>query len=233
VVELVGMSLEVTRLELLDTSWNPRSTFSPGEKVWAKIYLLTVNPSGPSVTLRLTLNGSIIKEVKVGPSASPVEGYVAYDFTAPTTAGTYQVCATIVETGSRQCATLVVTPPAKIAQLTVTYTEQGVEKTINLTNGTSINADVNTDVTIKITYQNTGTATLRTLPWIVLYKEYKDPSTIWLQGYPIECGGTTLAPAPPNGSPISVSPGATVTNTFPTFKMPNNKLLAELRIYAA
>lgn len=138
----------------------------------------------------------------------------------------------ILDTWTITITPLVTTKTAKITSITVTYYEKGAKKTANVTNGGSINADVNTDVSIQVTYQNTGTATLRSLPWIVLYKEYKDPSTIWVQGYPIECGGTTLSSAPPAAYyPISVDVGATATNTFPTFKMPSNKLIAEVIVY--
>jgi hypothetical protein len=139
---------------------------------------------------------------------------------------------TILDTWTITITPLVTTKTAKITTIWVTYYEKGAKKIVNVTNGGSINADVNTDISIQVTYQNTGTATLRALPWIVLYKEYKDPSTIWLQGYPIECGGTTLSSAPPaTYYPISVNAGATATNTFPTFKMPSNKLIAEVRVY--
>jgi len=138
----------------------------------------------------------------------------------------------ILDTWTITITPLTTAKTAKIITIWVTYYEKGTKKTTNLTSsGGSINADVNTEISIQVSYQNTGTTTLRALPWIVLYKEYKDPSTVWVQGYPIECGGTTLSTAPSGYTPVSVNAGASTSNTFPTFKMPNNKLIVEVRIY--
>jgi len=115
-----------------------------------------------------------------------------------------------------------VTKAAKIIQITVSYTQKGTAKTETIpSSGATIYADPNTAITISVTYQNTGDVTLKTLPWLTVYKD----STIYLD-VPF-AGSSTAYPY----SYVELAVGATNTKSFPSFTMPNAKLVAEVRIY--
>ena len=90
------MSVNVTRLELYDSSFKPKSSFQPGEPFWLRVYLTSTGSPPPTIRLQITLDGSVVKEDVVASPPTGVEAYVNYQLAAPSQAGSHSVCAEVV-----------------------------------------------------------------------------------------------------------------------------------------
>ena len=112
------------------------------------------------------------------------------------------------------------TPAAKITALTVTYFEGGAQKTETITTPQStIKADPDKPISISVTYRNTGTTLLHSLPWITALKD-----TTVFHDKPYVGGGE-----PPH-LPVTLEPNAEATKTLPQFTVPNTATQVAVKI---
>jgi len=121
----------------------------------------------------------------------------------------------ILETWTLTISPVAVVKDVDITKLEVTHTENGVTKTTTITaTGGSLNADVDTSISILVYFKNVGNVAATVMPWITIYRP--DGMVYFDQG-----------PA----APTSVDVGVEASALLPSFTMPSLQLSAEIRLY--